>query len=160
LRSFAYPISWRTLAVDFTELGASRTFGVLGTGARHTGCRVIDNGGDCTGDVVDISGGRIVVKVYERVGGPPPWCAGATHADATLGPNAVSKQVDASSTIWEIRRPGAEFFWPGNAFVEAWTDSTALLAQAEALVASFRWRRGVISSGTCAPIDTPAPDPS
>ena len=128
---------------------ALRTYAVLGTGTWHSGCRAVDNGYECTGDSADVSGGGIVVKIYSLVGGPlSVWCTGDTAANATLGPNAVLK-AGAGIVTWEIRRPGAEFGWQGNISVEAWTSDAATMAQAEALVASFRWAPGVGINDGC-----------
>ena len=156
--SFGYPSSWRVIAGDYYEAMAYETVAVLGTGEWRSGCYITDNGGGCNGDTVDVSGGRVVVKIYERVGGPAPMCEGRTAANATLGPNAVSVTSADGATTWEIRMPGYEFSWPNNIFVEAWSDGQAGLSQAEALVASFRWDAGLPSAaGNCAQIDTPAP---
>jgi hypothetical protein len=154
--AFDYPAGWRVLAADYLEGMANETVAVLGTGVWRSGCYTTDNGGGCTGDIVDVSGGRVVVKIYERVGGPAPDCQAMTTANATLGPNAVSVTSADGATTWEIPLPGKEFGWPGNIFVEAWSDGQAGQSQAEALVASFGWASGA-GAGMCVPADTPAP---
>jgi hypothetical protein len=153
--SFDYPATWRVFAKEYYEGMAFYTAAVIGTGDWHSGCRTVDNGGECTGDVVDVSGGRVVVKLYERVGGPANLCGQATAANATLGPNAVLKSQDGHTTTWEVRMPGAEFSWANNIQVIAWTSDDAGTAQVEALVASFRWASSVSNAGNCAPIETP-----
>lgn len=162
--SFDYPENWQAISGRFSEGMAFEVFGVMGTGSWHSGCRVEDNGGACTGDAVDVSGGRVVVKVFERVGGPAPTCENDVQANATLGPNAIRKTTDKGSTTWEIRFPGYEFGWPNDVFVQAWTDSPAAMVQVDSLVASFRWASGVsagrdacASAAPSTPTPTPAP---
>jgi hypothetical protein len=147
--SFDYPATWAALAGEYNEGLALQVFAVVGTGDWKTGCYTTANGGGCTGDVVNASGGRIVVKVYERVGGPVNMCGGDTTASATLGPNAVSKSTDGPTTTWEIRMPGADFGWTNNVFVEVWAGDPSQLAQAEALVGSFRWAANTTNAGNC-----------
>jgi hypothetical protein len=154
--SFDYPASWRTLSDEYYEGMENQVFAVLGTGDWKTGCYFTSNGGGCTGDTVDVSGGRVVVKVYERGGGPVSTC-GTSPANATLGPNAVSKSTDGSATTWEIRMPGGDFGWTNNVFVEAWAGGPQQMAQAEALVASFRWADGVSNPDNCFQNETPSP---
>lgn len=156
--SFDYPAGWRVLASDYPEGMAVQVDAVLGTGGWKSGCSVTDNGGSCTGDTVDVTGGRVVVRVWQRVGGPAPECMGNNQAAATFGPNAVSVYTYGSAVDWQIRYPGAEFGWTDNVDVAVWSDGPAGLAQAQALVASFRWDAGVGHvAGSCAQIDTPAP---
>lgn len=156
--SFDYPAGWTVLAGDYYEAMAYEVVAVLGTGVFRSGCTWTDNGAGCTGDAVDVNGGRVVVKIYERVGGPAPTCQGDVQANATLGPNAVQLTTGQGSALqWEIRLPGYEFGWPNNIFVEAWTSGDLSIAQVEALVASFRWASSVSNAGNCAPLDTPAP---
>lgn len=155
--SFDYPADWRAIAGSFDEAMANHVTVVLGTGVWHSGCQVVDNGVTCTGDTADVSGGRVVVKIFERIGGPTAICNANDQANATLGPNAVSESTENGSTMWEIRRPGYEFGWPNNIFVQAWTDGDQALAQVEALVASFRWATGI---GTGAGSMCPSPSPA
>ena len=161
--SFDYPTTWRTLSGLYYETMASEVDVVIGTGDWQTGCRSWSSGGyggeDCTGDKIDVSGGRVVVKVYRRVGGPAPDCRVGPSANATLGLNAVLATTDASTTTWEIAQPGAQFGWVDNVFIEAHTDGSASLASAKALVASFRWAPGV-SNAYCAPTNTQPQSPS
>ena len=133
--AFDYPASWRVILGKF-EAPDIRIDTVVGTGDWRNGCST----GNCFPDTVDVSGGRIVVKVWRRTDGPGQTCNGGSQANATLGPNAVQKSVQGSATTWEIRRPVEhEFGWTYNVFIEATTDSPAQLSAAEALVASFRW---------------------
>ena len=156
--SFDYPAGWRVLASDYPEGIAVQVDAVLGTGSWQSGCRVTDNGGSCTGDTVDVGGGRVVVKVWRRVDGPVNGCMGNNQATATFGPNAVFQEAPGLSVDWQIRVPGAEFQWAGNVDVQVWADGPSGLAQAQALVASFRWAPGVgNAAGNCAPIDTLGP---
>jgi hypothetical protein len=156
--SFDYPTSWRTIAGDSEVLPPIHTFAVLGTGGWHANCYFGSNDAGCNGDTVDVSGGRVVVKVYERNDGPGDLCGPRAAPDATFGPNAVSEQRGGAVT-WEIRRPGAEFGWLDNVFVEVTTDNPSELSNAESLVASFRWAPGVRSDGYCYQLDTPTPTP-
>jgi len=151
--SFDYPTTWRTLSSLYYEGIASTVDIVLGTGGWQTGCRSWSSGAvggvDCTGDKVDVSGGRVVVKIYRRTGGPAPFCGARPTPNGTVGPNSVLASTTASTTTWEIRRAGAEFGWPNNVFIEVHTENPAELASAEALVASFRWAPGVGDPGGC-----------
>jgi len=150
--SFDYPASWLVLASDYPEGMAVQVYAVLGTGSWKSGCSFTDNGGSCTGDMVDVSGSRVVVRIWSLVGGPEPACMGNNQATATFGPNAVAASTYGSAVDWQIRVPGAEFFWEGNVDVAVWSDGPAGLAQAQALIASFRWDAGVPSAaGNCAP---------
>ncbi len=147
--SFDYPTTWRTLSSLYYEGIASTVDIVLGTGGWQTGCYSNSGGGGCTGDKVDLSGWRIVVKIYRRTGGPAPFCGARPTPNGTVGPNSVLASTTASTTTWEIRRAGAEFGWPNNVFIEVHTENPAELASAEALVASFRWAPGVGDPGGC-----------
>lgn len=147
--SFDYPTNWRTLSGEYYEGMVNRVYAVLGTGDWKTGCYVTSGGGACTGDTVDVLSGRIVVKVYEREGGPANMCGANSVANATLGPNEVSMSADGSATTWEIRMPGADFGWANNVFVEVWAGGAQQVTQAEALVASFRWAANVSNAGNC-----------
>ncbi len=147
--SFDYPTTWPTLSSLYYEGLASTVDIVLGTGSWQTGCYSNSGGGGCTGDKVDVSGGRVVVKIYRRTGGPAPYCAARPTPNGTLGPNSVLASTTASTTTWEIRRAGAEFGWPNNVFIEVHAENPAELASAEALVASFRWAPGVGDPGGC-----------
>jgi hypothetical protein len=158
--SFDYPSGWPTRTGEFQEGGAYRVFAVIGTGVWHSGCRTVDNGMECTGDTVDVSGGRVVVELFERMGGPAPMCLNDVQANATLGPNAVRVTTQDKATLWEIRLPGYEFGWPNNIFIEAWTGSDEARAQVEALVASFRWAPSAQGGSYCAPTDPPSAVPT
>jgi hypothetical protein len=107
---------------------------VLGTGSWETGCQP----GVCGPDKSDVSGGRVVFKVYQRLGGPNS-CLTDGSPNATLGPNAVRGTVDGETTTWEIRYPGNNFSQPGNVFVDVTTESPSALQDARAVVASFGW---------------------
>ena len=161
--SFDYPTTWRTISGSYSEIMVNEVDVVMGTGDWQTGCRSWSSGAvggvDCTGDKVDVSGGRVVVKVYRRVGGPAPDCRGGPTANATLGPNAVLGTTDASATTWEIAQPSAQFGWPDNIFVEAHADGPAGLVEAEALVASVRWDPGATNL-YCSSPQTQPPSPS
>jgi hypothetical protein len=158
--SFDYPATWRTLSGPLSEPATSVAV-VLGTGDWQTGCHPWSSGGfhgeECTGDKVDVSGGRIVVKVY-RFGGPAPSCGAGPTPNAELGPNSVIATTTGSATTWELREPSAQFGSANNIFVEAYTDSAVGLASAEALVASLRWAPGV-KSDVCPKVDASAPSP-
>ena len=173
--SFDYPSAWRTLSGVYDddlevlsgvydETIVNEVDAVLGTGGWRSGCfqtMYPDGHGSesCTGDSSDVSGGRIVVKIWRQVGGPVNLCGPAASANATLGPNAVLKTASSSETTWEIREPGGQFGWGYNVFVEAHTDDAAGLAAAEALVASFRWAPGRTNGG-CYQLDTSPPSQS
>jgi hypothetical protein len=156
--SFDYPTNWRTISGLYYETMVNKVDVVLGTGDWQTGCHSWssgDNGGeDCVGDQVDVSGGRIVVKVYQREGGPADLCGARRSPNATLSANAVLKTTEATTTTWEIRLPGGEFGWAGNVFVAAQTENAPELARVAALVESFRWAKGV-SAGWCYPTASP-----
>jgi hypothetical protein len=149
--SFDYPANWRTISGQQNEGYALSLYAVLGTGDWKNGCYFTSGGGGCTGDTVDVSGGRIVVKLFERVGGPVNECGAGIAANATLGPNAVSKLTDGSATTWEIRQPGADFRWVDNVFVQVWASGPQQVAQAEALVAGFHWTDSASRAGNCSP---------
>jgi hypothetical protein len=162
--SFDYPSAWRALSGVYYETIVNEVDAVLGTGDWRSGCfqtMYPDGHGSasCTGDSFDVSGGRVVVKIWRRVGGPADFCGAAASANATLGPNAVLKTGSSSETTWEIREPGGQFGWSYNVFVEAHTDDAAGLAAAGALVASFRWAPGRTNGG-CYQLDTPSPSQS
>lgn len=161
--SFDYPTTWQTISGSYVETMVNEVDVVMGTGDWQTGCRSWSSGAvggvDCTGDKVDVSGGRVVVKVYRRVGGPAPECRVGPSANATLGPNAVLATTTGSMTTWEIAQPSAQFGWPDNIFVEAHADGPAGLVEAEALVASVRWDPGA-SNLYCSSPQTQPPSPS
>lgn len=154
--SFDYPADWRSLSAPFGETFVVRVDTVIGTGDWTTGCTATNNGEACTGDVVDVSAGRIVVKIWRRVDGPVQLCMGADAANATLGPNAVQQIENGSVTAWEIRQAGNEFGWINNVFVEVWADGPSQLDAARALAASFRWDSGRASAEpSCGPTLAP-----
>jgi hypothetical protein len=154
--SFDYPAGWRTLSSPFDETFVVRVDAIIGTGAWKTGCTVTDSGEACTGDAVDVSAGRIVVKVWRRIDGPGQLCVGADQANATLGPNAVQETHTGSVTVWEIRRPANEFGWMNNVYVEVWADGPSQVDSARELVASFRWDASLASSEpSCGATRTP-----
>ncbi len=162
--SFDYPATWRTLSGLYFEGLANEVDAVLWTGGWRTGCTQTmypngNGGGSCGGDSFDVSGGRIVVKVWRRVGGPADICGPDVAANATLGPNAVLRTGPDQAAVWEIREPGGQFGWSYNVFVEAHSEDASGLAAAEAVVASFRWAAGRTSGG-CYQMDTSAPTPS
>ena len=159
--SFDYPPTWKPLAGLYYEGMANEVDIVLGTGTWRTGCTQTtypdgNGGGSCTGDAFDVSGGRVVAKVWRRVGGPVDECRADVSANATLGPNAVLRTGSDSAPIWEIREPGGQFGWGYNVFIEAHSDGSSSLASAEAVVASFRWAAGRTNGG-CYQMDTPSP---
>ena len=156
--SFDYPAGWQVLAADYQEGLAVHVDAVLGTGAWKTGCVHTDNGGSCTGDTVDVSGGRVVVRVWRRVDGPMNGCMASNEATATFGPHAVYQGSYGSTVDWQIRLPGARFGWAGNVDVAVWADGQAGLEQAQALIASFRWAAGTPDdAGNCAPMGIASP---
>jgi hypothetical protein len=157
--SFDYPSTWRYLSGDYYEGMANEVYLVLGDGGWHSGCTQFDNGGACTGDMVDVSGGRIVTKLYSRVGGPVALCADIP-ANATFGPNAVMESRVGGAVLWEFRRPGSQFGLEGNLFVQVWANGSTARAAAEALLASFRWDAGIGTGGMCYPMDSPSPSES
>ncbi len=159
--TFDYPAGWRILSSLYDETIVNEVDAVMGTGEWRTGCfetRYPDGGGviSCTGDVFTVTGGRIVVKVWRRVGGPVDVCGLDVGANATLGENAVLRTGSDSDATWEIRKPGQQFGWAGNVFVEEHSDTAAGVAHGEALVASFRWVPGR-PPGACHLLDTSAP---
>lgn len=159
--SFDYPTAWHVLSGLYPEGFANEVDAVIGTGNWRTGCTQTTypdghGGGSCTGDAFDVSGGRIVVKVWRRVGGPADVCGEHETPNATVGPNAVLRSGPDSAAVWEIRRPGGQFGWGYNVFIEAHTDGGSGLAAAEALVGSFRWAAGA-NAGACYQMDTPSP---
>jgi hypothetical protein len=159
--SFDYPAGWAILASEYPEGMAVQVDAVLGTGGWQTGCRSTaypngNGGGSCTGDSFDVSGGRVVVKVWRRVGGPVDVCGVGAGANATLGPNPVLRTGPDSAAVWEIREPGGQFGWGYNVFMEAHSESPAGLAAGEKVAASFRWSASR-KNGGCAPMDAPSP---
>jgi hypothetical protein len=159
--SFDYPATWRTLSGLYDEGFANEVDAVLGTGDWRTGCIQTTypdghGGGSCTGDTFVVSAGRIVVKVWRRVGGPADMCRADVGVNATLGPNAVLRTGSDSAPVWEIREPGGQFGWSYNVFIEAHTDGASGVAAAEAVIASFRWAAGRTNGG-CYQMDTPSP---
>jgi hypothetical protein len=159
--TFDYPDNWRTLSGLYDETIVNEVDAVLGTGDWRTGCfetEYPDGHGSisCTGDTFVVTGGRVVVKVWRRVGGPVDTCGVDIGANATLGSNAVLRTGSDSDPRWEIRNPGQNFGWAYNVFVEAHVDRPAGLAAAEALVASFRFAPGR-PSVSCYQMDTSPP---
>jgi hypothetical protein len=153
--SFDYPAGWDILASQYPEGLAVEVDAVLGTGAWQTGCRSIADpsgggGGSCTGDTFDVSGGRVVVKVWRRVGGPVDICGAGASRNATFEPNAVLRSGPDAAAVWEIREPGGQFGWGYNVLVEAHSDGAAGLAAGEKIVASFRWSASRTNGG-CVP---------
>jgi hypothetical protein len=153
--SFDYPATWKALSGEYTEGFASLVYAVLGTGSWHSGCHFTSNGGSCTGDVVDVSAGRVVVKLWSRAGGPMAYCSD-TPANATLGPNAVMESSQDGIVVWEVRRPGSSWNVEYNVFVQVWADGGDALAGAKSIVASYHWDAGVGAGGSC----MPTPEPS
>ena len=155
--SFDYPTSWHTLsgAFDFPPI---QTDIVIGTGDWKTGCYWTSTGGGCGSDQIDVSGGRVVVKVYRRNDGPMDLCGPRESPNATVGAKAVLKTTDASTTTWEVRLPGGEFGWAGNVFVAAQTENASELARVAALVTSLQWAEGVTAGG-CYPAASSSPSP-
>jgi hypothetical protein len=157
--SFEYPAGWDILAGQYPEGMAVQVDAVLGTGSWQTGCRTTaypsgGGGGSCTGDAFDVSGGRVVVKVWRRVGGPVDICGAAASANATIGTNAVMRSGPDSAAVWEIREPGGQFGWGDNVFIEGHPDGAAGLTAAERIVASFRWSASRTNGG-CVPMNLP-----
>ena len=153
--SFDYPSDWPVLAAQVPEsCGIIYVLAVLGTGSWDNGANQPQSNGAvlCGIDTVTVSPGGVVVRIYWRGGGPAPMCLGYTTANATVGPNAVQKTTDGLVTSWEIRLPGGEFRMPNDPIFEVHTSDPALLAKAEAMVASFRWSAGAPSYvGLCSP---------
>ena len=154
--SFDYPVTWRTISPGFFSYPL-QVDAVIGTGDWHNGCWQSENGGGCVPDTVDVSGGRIVVRIWRREAGPVQICQGNTKSNATFGPNAVLEKQQGGHTRWEIRRSDQEFDWAYNVILEVYADGPARLAEAQALVSSFRW--AVSGSGVvaCPSFDTPVP---
>ncbi len=153
--SFDYPNDWTVASGDFLESPATEVFAVLGTGKWRSGCTYSANGGLCTGDVVDVGGGRFVVKLWARVGGPVAMCSDIP-ASATFGPNAVLESSEGGAVIWEVRRPGSQFGVEMNVFVQVWADGPAAVRRAQDLVAGFRWDAGVGQGSMCLPAESSA----
>ena len=132
--SFTYPSNWTIISGQQTD--APREIDVVvGTGTWKSGCTPTG----CGTASVDVSGGRIVLKVYRQVSGPPDLCRGNTTANATLGANAVQVSTSGSRTTWEIRFPYQEFGQGGNLHFESTTESSSGLAEAQAAGQSFHW---------------------
>lgn len=153
--SFDYPSDWPVVAVQVPEsCGVIFVLAVLGTGSWADGANQPQSNGAglCGIDTVTVPPGGVVVRIYWRGGGPAPMCEGNTQANATVGPNAVQKTTDGSVTSWEVRLPGGEFGMPNDPIFEVHTSDPALLAKAEAMVASFRWGASAPSYvGLCSP---------
>jgi hypothetical protein len=69
--SFDYPSAWQTLSGQYDETIVNEVDAVLGTGSWRSGCLETmypDGHGNasCTGDSFDVSGGRVVVKVWRQ----------------------------------------------------------------------------------------------
>jgi hypothetical protein len=162
--SFDYPTDWPVIAGVHTPLiPVIYVLAVLGNGTWSENCQSSADGSSksCGSDLVSFPPGGVVVKVYRYWGSPAPVCRGDVQANATLGPNAVRKRVDGTTTSWELRSPGNEFQQPNNIFVEAHTDDPGQLAKAAGIVASFRWNMSTYSGGNCptAQGDSPSPSP-
>jgi hypothetical protein len=136
--SFDYPVTWRTISGGFFAYPL-QVDGVIGTGDWRNGCWKSASGVGCGPDTVDVSGGRIVIRIWRRVAGPVQICTGNTKSNATFGPNAVLETQQDGLESWEIRRSDQEFGWAYNVMVDVYADGPARLAEAQALVASFRW---------------------
>jgi hypothetical protein len=167
--AFDYPAGWRwiagPLADDYTGGVGPRRYvvAVVGTGSWGFNCRwLVPEGGfesvqQCGEDIWDTAGDTVVVKLeIAHYSLPIPWCAG-NDANATLGTVAVRQSGTAYDRIWEIRQPGAEFGSAYNILVEARSDDSAKMAQAEAMVASFRWIGDQTGGVVCDPKPTPKP---
>jgi hypothetical protein len=153
--AFDYPPDWSVIAYDESvDLGVDYVVAVVGNGTWHQSCATSGNEESCGADVFQVPPGGIVLKIYWRGGGPAPMCLGNTTANATVGPNAVQKTVNGTTTSWEVRVPGAEFGWPNNPIFEAHTSDSTQLARAQAVVASFHWLPGVM---TYQPLCSPPP---
>jgi hypothetical protein len=157
--SFDYPTGWRVIAGQSELVSPIRTYVVLGTGDWQTGCYAGTDSAGCNPDQVDVSGGRIVVKVYERNGGPVQMCGKGPEPNATIGPNAVSLEGTETSYTVEIRRSGAEFGWMSNVFIEVRSDNPTELGSARALIESFRWAPRADGSAACFPTEGPTATP-
>jgi hypothetical protein len=149
--TFTYPAEWHGISGSYYEGMPIRVGIVLGNGDWHSGCRYNERGGGCSGDTVDVSGGRAVVKIWQRLDGPPDDCQASATANATFGTNLVFETGDGISTTWEIRQPGARFSWMGNVEVQAWTGGAEARAQVEELLASFQWNPRLHIENTCIP---------
>ena len=153
--SFDYPTDWPVLAARAPEeCGVIYVLAVLGTGSWADGTNQPQPNGAylCGLDSVTVTPGGVVVRIYWRGGGPAPECAGYTQANATFGANAVQETLEGSVTSLEIRLPGGEFFEPNDPIFEVHTFDPALLAKAEAMVASFRWGANAPTyEGLCSP---------
>jgi hypothetical protein len=148
--AYEFPSSWNTLSSGF-QFGSVRVYSVLGTGEWHTGCFISSAGAGCNPDKVDVSEGRVVVTIYSRVDGPGQSCGIGEQANATIGPNAVIQTTSGATTTWEIRRPGQEFGWMNNVFVDVTAGSSNGIEEAVALVSSFRWMGQTTNRPVCAP---------
>jgi hypothetical protein len=151
--SFDYPADWPVIAHGQDSGGVMYVLAVLGQGSWHDGCVRTENGMSCGADTFDVAPGGVVVKVYRWWGGPAVACRGDSQANATLGVNPVRVRREGNMTSWELRPPGNEFGQSNNIFVEVHTSTPSRLAQAEGLVASFRFTPGGYA-GNC---DTPTP---
>jgi hypothetical protein len=177
--SFDYPVDWPLVQVGDPTPYADTTrhiYAVLGMGTWDSGC----SGGEgmpslhpgewvaspvvgwmsCTGETFRVAPGGVLVEVYRWYGGPLPGCDGDRQANATFGDLAVRQTDNPTYTSWEIRDPGNEFGKPNNVFIEVHTLDPGHLAQAKAIVASFRWAAGIESNSSCFPTPLPSPTPS
>lgn len=143
--SFVYPAGWRLLSEPL-EFPPLRVDAVIGTGAWRTGCRDVG----CNPDHVDVSDGRVVVKVYRLVGGPVWSCRGDSLPDRMIGPNPVRITSSGPQRTFEIPLPGAEFGQSGNVFFEITTLNDSERASAEVAVGTFRWSPGQRANPVCA----------
>lgn len=172
--SFDYPADWPIVDVGPPRPYADTTkliYGVLGTGTWDSGC----TGGEgmpslgpgeyaaspvvgwmsCTGEKFDVAPGGILVEIYRWYGGPVVFCNGDQQANATFGELAVRETDNGSVVSWEIRDPGNEFGKPNNIFIQVHTSDPGHLAQAKAMIGSFRWPTGTASQLSCAPTESP-----
>lgn len=148
--SFDYPTTWRTFPVSSPSNGMpnpSRTEVVVGNGDWALDC---ESSGYCRPDKVDVSGGRVVVKVTRRIDGPPTPCSSVSPT----GPLATRSE-EGGMVVWEIRQPGVPSGYLGNAYLQVWMDGTAAEPEVAALVASFRWDPK--ASSLAAPCGSPTP---
>jgi hypothetical protein len=111
----------------------------------------------CGAETFGVAPGGVLVEVYRWYGGPLPQCNGDQQANATFGDLAVRQTNNPTYTSWEIRDPGNEFGKPNNIFIEVHTSDPARLAQAVAMVTSFRWTAGTDDHLTCSPTQPPGP---
>jgi hypothetical protein len=174
--SFDYPADWPVVQVGDPTPYADTTkhiYAVLGMGTWVSGC----SGGEgmpslrpgeyvaspvvgwmtCTSETFRVAAGGILVEVYRWYGAPLPQCNGDQQANATFGGLAVRQTDNPTYTSWEIRDPGNEFGKPNNVFIEVRTSDPGHLAQARAMVASFRWAAGTDNGLTCSPTQPPSP---